>query len=238
MKKFEIGHTYFDRYACDYETLSVIKIVKRTAKTVVFERNGETRRALLREDSNGEYIIPDHYSMACVYRADSEIVDGVPNDELDVYETAEAEEAPESLENAPVEAEKPEVGKVYLLPGSGPQTARGHGLRRGRRSCPLYRQADDGRFVRGLRPPGERAGLSGGSYPAGGRRRQVTAPGHCLPYRRGLRKGPRRRGRRVESPLRRPYLGLIQRKNKERSASRFWGVGPFSLGQNKGLCVP
>lgn len=109
MKKFEIGHTYFDRYACDYETLSVIKIVKRTAKTVVFERNGETRRALLREDSNGEYIIPDHYSMACVYRADSEIVDGVPNDELDVYETDEAEEAPESLENAPVEAEKPEA---------------------------------------------------------------------------------------------------------------------------------
>lgn len=98
MKKFEIGHTYFDRYACDYETLSVIKIVKRTAKTVVFERNGETRRALLREDSNGEYIIPDHYSMACVYRADSEIVDGVPNDELDVYETDEAEEAPESLD--------------------------------------------------------------------------------------------------------------------------------------------
>lgn len=116
MKKFEIGHTYFDRYACDYETLSVIKIVKRTAKTVVFERNGETRRALLREDSNGEYIIPDHYSVACVYRADSEIVDGVPNDELDVYETAEAEEAPESLENAPVEAEKPEVGKVIYFP--------------------------------------------------------------------------------------------------------------------------
>ena len=130
MKKFEIGHTYFDRYACDYETLSVIKIVKRTAKTVVFERNGETRRALLREDSNGEYIIPDHYSMACVYRADSEIVDGVPNDELDVYETDEAEEAPESLENAPVEAEKPEAGKVIYFPAQARKQPEGRTSRR------------------------------------------------------------------------------------------------------------
>lgn len=70
MKKFEVGHVYFDQYACDHETISTIKIIKRTPKTVVFERNGKTRRAKLYEDSNGEYIIPDHYSMACVYRAE------------------------------------------------------------------------------------------------------------------------------------------------------------------------
>lgn len=72
MKKFEVGHVYFDQYACDHETLSTIKIIKRTPKTVVFERNGKTRRAKLYEDSNGEYIIPDHYSTACVYRAEPE----------------------------------------------------------------------------------------------------------------------------------------------------------------------
>ena len=44
MKRFEVGHTYYDQYACDHETLSVIKIVKRTPKTVVFERHGKTRR--------------------------------------------------------------------------------------------------------------------------------------------------------------------------------------------------
>ena len=60
MKKFEVGHVYFDQYACDHETISTIKIIKRTPKTVVFERNGKTRRAKLYEDSNGEYIIPDH----------------------------------------------------------------------------------------------------------------------------------------------------------------------------------
>lgn len=78
MKRFEVGHTYYDQYACDHETLSVIKIVKRTPKTVVFERHGKTRRAKLYEDSNGEYIVPDHYSMACVYRAERELVDGEP----------------------------------------------------------------------------------------------------------------------------------------------------------------
>ena len=82
MKKFEVGHTYFDQYACDHETLSTIKIVKRTAKTVTFERHGKTRRAKLYEDCNGEYIIPDHYSMACVYRAERELLDEEPKQEV------------------------------------------------------------------------------------------------------------------------------------------------------------
>ena len=82
MKKFEVGHTYFDQYACDHETLSTIKIVKRTAKTVTFERHGKTRRAKLYEDCNGEYIIPDHYSMACVYPAERELLDEEPEQEV------------------------------------------------------------------------------------------------------------------------------------------------------------
>ena len=82
MKKFEVGHTYSDQYACDHETLSTIKIVKRTAKTVTFERHGKTRRAKLYEDCNGEYIIPDHYSMACVYRAERELLDEEPEQEV------------------------------------------------------------------------------------------------------------------------------------------------------------
>ena len=89
MKRFEVGHTYFDQYACDHETLSVIKIVKRTPKTVVFERHGKTRRAKLYEDSNGEYIVPDHYSMAGVYRAERELVDGEPATEEHII-TADA----------------------------------------------------------------------------------------------------------------------------------------------------
>lgn len=82
MKKFEVGHTYFDQYACDHETLSTIKIIKRTAKTVTFERNGKTRRAKLYENADGEYIVPDHYSMAPVYRAERELLDEEPEQEI------------------------------------------------------------------------------------------------------------------------------------------------------------
>ena len=102
MKRFEVGHTYYDQYACDHETLSVIKIVKRTPKMVVFERHGKTRRAKLYEDSNGEYIVPDHYSMACVYRAERELVDGEPATEERII-TADVPEACGDMDAADVE---------------------------------------------------------------------------------------------------------------------------------------
>lgn len=63
MKKFEIGKEYFDHSICNYDCVFTIKIVKRTEKTVTFERNGKTRRAKLFSDERGEYIIPDRYSM-------------------------------------------------------------------------------------------------------------------------------------------------------------------------------
>ena len=84
MKKFEIGKEYFDTSACDSNCVFVIKIVKRTDKTVTFERNGKTRRAKLFTDDRGEYIIPERYSMAPVFRAEREFQP----------ETAEEEEAP------------------------------------------------------------------------------------------------------------------------------------------------
>lgn len=74
MKRFEIGHTYYDTWACDSDSISTIKIVGRSAKMVTFERSGKTRRAKLYTDNHGEYIMPDHYSMACVYRAERELL--------------------------------------------------------------------------------------------------------------------------------------------------------------------
>lgn len=73
MKKFEIGKEYFDTSACNHECVFTIKIIKRTDKTVTFERNGETRRTKLFSDERGEYIIPDRYSMAPVFRAEREV---------------------------------------------------------------------------------------------------------------------------------------------------------------------
>lgn len=78
MKQFEIGHTYFDTWACDSDSISTIKIVGRSAKMVTFERCGKTRRAKIYTDSHGEYIMPDHYSMACIYRAERELLPEEP----------------------------------------------------------------------------------------------------------------------------------------------------------------
>jgi hypothetical protein len=94
MKKFEVGHVYFDQYACDHETLTTIKIIKRTAKTVTFERNGKTRRAKLYENADGEYIIPDHYSMAPVYRAERELLDEEPEQPAAADNTIRFPQAP------------------------------------------------------------------------------------------------------------------------------------------------
>lgn len=81
MKQFEIGHTYFDTWACDSDSVSTIKILSRTEKTVTFERNGKTRRAKIYTDNHGEYIMPDHYSMACIYRAERELLPEAPKAE-------------------------------------------------------------------------------------------------------------------------------------------------------------
>jgi hypothetical protein len=74
MKTFEIGHTYFDTWACDSDSISTIKIVGRSTQYVTFERAGKTRRAKIYTDASGEYIMPDRYSMACVYRAERELL--------------------------------------------------------------------------------------------------------------------------------------------------------------------
>ena len=81
MKKFEIGKEYFDTRACDHNCIFTIRIVKRTEKTVTFERDGETRRAKLFSDERGEYIIPDRYSMAPVFRAEREVQPEEPAEE-------------------------------------------------------------------------------------------------------------------------------------------------------------
>ena len=85
MKKFEIGNEYFDRSACNHDCIFTIKIIKRTEKTVTFERNGNTRRAKLFFDEHGEYIIPERYSMAPVFRAENEVQ---PEEEPSVEEAA------------------------------------------------------------------------------------------------------------------------------------------------------
>ena len=79
MKKFEEGKIYYCRSACNHDCIFTIKVVKRTAKTVTYIYDGKQRRSNIKLDDNGnEYIRPDNYSMAPVFRAErqqEEVVD-------------------------------------------------------------------------------------------------------------------------------------------------------------------
>lgn len=74
MKKFEIGKEYFTHSICDSECRFTIKVTGRTEKTVSYIYAGETRRSKIRVDKSGEYIQPDRYSMAPVFRAEREVL--------------------------------------------------------------------------------------------------------------------------------------------------------------------
>lgn len=107
MAIFEVGKKYYDTSACDHNCIFVVEIVKRTAKTVTFRRGGQERRAKIHTDNNGEYIIPERYSMAPVFRASREYV-----------------EVPEEAATA-----SPDPVAAYIPPGRAAHRSprRGHG---------------------------------------------------------------------------------------------------------------
>lgn len=68
MAKFEVGKRYYSRSACDYDCVFEVEIVSRTEKSVVVKGDAN-KRCKINIDNDGEYIVPEHYSMAPVYRA-------------------------------------------------------------------------------------------------------------------------------------------------------------------------
>lgn len=75
MIAFEVGKAYYTTSACDHNCVFVVEIVKRTAKTVTFRRDGQERRTKIHTDRDVEYIVPERYSMAPVFRASCEYVE-------------------------------------------------------------------------------------------------------------------------------------------------------------------
>lgn len=104
MSTFEVGKTYYATSACDHKCVFVVEIVKRTAKTVTFRRDGQERRAKIYTDHNGEYIVPERYSMAPVFRASCEYVE-------------DQEEAEEGAPADPVSAYIPQCAQPAAHPG-------------------------------------------------------------------------------------------------------------------------
>lgn len=89
MMKFEEGKKYYCRSICDHGCIFTIEVVKRTAKTVTYIYDGQQRRSNIKLDDNGnEYIKPDNYSMAPVFRAERQQEE--PELEATVEEVAQA----------------------------------------------------------------------------------------------------------------------------------------------------
>ena len=62
MCKFEVGSVYYARSACNHDC--------------VFPGEG-VKRAMIRVSDSGEWVMPWHYSMAPVFRAERLYSDGV-----------------------------------------------------------------------------------------------------------------------------------------------------------------
>lgn len=67
--EFEIGEKYFARSICDSNCIFEIKVLKKSAKMVTYDYDGRVRRSVIRTEENGEYIQPDNYSFAPIFRA-------------------------------------------------------------------------------------------------------------------------------------------------------------------------
>ena len=73
-KTFQIGHTYFDRSACDHDCIFRFTILARTAKSVTVNVHGKTVRRGLTVWSGVEQFKPfGSYSMCAIVGADKEV---------------------------------------------------------------------------------------------------------------------------------------------------------------------
>jgi hypothetical protein len=71
MTKFEIGKTYSERFACDYDSVAHFTITARTAKTITTEVHSKSVTRRVSEWNGAECFKPfGSYSMAMIVRAD------------------------------------------------------------------------------------------------------------------------------------------------------------------------
>jgi hypothetical protein len=68
--QFQVGRTYYDRSACDYDCIFSFKILARTAKTITTEVHGKIVKRGLSIWSDAETFKPfGSYSMCAVVSA-------------------------------------------------------------------------------------------------------------------------------------------------------------------------
>lgn len=141
MKKFEVGAMYWDTSAVDHNDVMVVKITRRTEKSVWFVRmhggkeDGEPSRTKVFANNSYEYIMPYRYSMAPVWEADRKAepetaeetadapVSDEPAPEADAMTTdAAATEAPAGT----AKSRKAKAPKQYTIRVTRDRTGRTH----------------------------------------------------------------------------------------------------------------
>ena len=72
MKRFETGKSYYCRSVCDNDCIFTIKVLKRTDKTLtIVDDFGHIFKPRVKMSDDVEYVVPEKYSFAPVYRATS-----------------------------------------------------------------------------------------------------------------------------------------------------------------------
>jgi len=73
---FQVGHTYYDRSACDHECVFEFTILSRTAKTVTITSRHDkaVKRGLSVYDGVENFKPFGTYSMCTIVSADKEVV--------------------------------------------------------------------------------------------------------------------------------------------------------------------
>lgn len=75
VKRFEVGKSYYARFATSHDTISVIKVVKRTDKTLYYKKDlypNKIQKRKIYVWGGAENVKDANYSMALIWRADHE----------------------------------------------------------------------------------------------------------------------------------------------------------------------
>ena len=70
MVQFIEGNTYETRSIGDHNCIFNIRVIRRTNTMIKYEYEGHIRSSKIRVDKSGEYIRPDNYSFAPIFRAE------------------------------------------------------------------------------------------------------------------------------------------------------------------------
>ena len=63
------GQTLTARSVGDYDCIFKLQVLSRTAKRCTFTEHGKVRTSKVHTDADGEFLMPDRYSMAPIFRA-------------------------------------------------------------------------------------------------------------------------------------------------------------------------